>query len=391
MRIRIAVLALLAMGSGALAQDSGVSVIGGTGNPISLSRVDLYRALGDRIVEGRDAVGNNKLFWNQVNPVLPRTPIMVTLLDAADEGLLVGAIRDGCLIAGGASRPCNRVRLRRDRLDFDSMTWANATAQPGMARFEPGMMQPALLPAPSPPPAPAAVPSPEPSMSVSIPAYIRPVETVAIIEAAAPSARVNATRLFTGRESFPPESFAAYGIVAFSTLATSEDKAKYIAICEAFFSALLNADDVDAPKSAQMVTVWPVDDRRNPDLPDSLNTTRAEEDSCENAVEFYDIAIARGAIGEAMSTGIDLTGRGPFLLAWAPAAMKGTPDAVVLAADLSDVKTVADAKDVLRIWRDDIERDPALWQEGFSAEKLRIKLRQIVNRYGDGLLKFLGG
>jgi hypothetical protein len=344
-------------------------------------------------VTGTDTIGNNRINWKQVKPALPSAPISVTLLDAADEGILVGAIREGCLIAGGAARPCDRVRLRRDRLDFDGMRWAGAILEPGMARFEPGIMQPAILPAPPPPPKP---PTPAHTtkaiQTVTLPAYVQTVDPApVVVEAPVNTGRVQATRLFTGRDSFPPEAFAAYGILAFRTLSTSEDKAQYVAICEAFFSALLNSDDVAAPKSAQMVTVWPVDDRTNPDLPDTLNTTRAEEGSCENAVEYYDIAIARGAIGEALSTGISLSGRGPFLLAWSPTAKKGAPDAIVLAADMSDVKSVADAKDMLTIWRKDIEGDPALWQDGFSAEKIRVKLRQIVNRYGDGLIKFLGG
>jgi len=226
-----------------------------------------------------------------------------------------------------------------------------------------------------------------------------PVATRPIVKPPAPVARrptggdnrIYASRLFLGRDSFPPEAFAAYGILAFQTLSTSEDRQTYLAICEAFFGALLNSDDVAADISRQMVTVWPIDDRRRPDLIAGLNTTRAQEGSCENAVEYYDIQIARGAIGDARQAGVDLSGRGPFLLAWAPAGMKGHPDAVVLAADLGNVKTVADAKDVLRIWREDIEQDPDLWQDGFSLEKMRVKLRQIVNRYGDGLLKFLGG
>jgi len=251
----------------------------------------------------------------------------------------------------------------------------------------------APVPMAAPRPAPVPVPVLADMPNLVVPAMPRSTGRPPVGSAvpAAETGRVYASRLFTGREGFPPEDFAAYGIVAFSTLATSEDRDTYMAICEAFFSALLNSGDLAADASEQMVTVWPVDDRNRPDLTASLNTTRAQEGSCENAVEYYDIQVARGAIGEAMQTGIELSGRGPFLLAWAPAGTKGSPDAVVLAADMSDVKTVADAKDVLRIWREDIEQDPDLWQNGFSVEKLRVKLRLIVDRYGEGLLRFMGG
>ncbi len=218
-----------------------------------------------------------------------------------------------------------------------------------------------------------------------------PSDAPAPTGAAAPGA-IEATRLFAGRDSFPPEAFAAYGILAFDTLATGADRDRYVAICEAFFGALVNATDADAPPpEAQMVTVWPVDDRDDPGLPDALNTARAGADSCDRAVDFYDVQVAQTAIDDARRAGVSTSGRGPFLLAWAPAARKGAADAVVLAADMGGVTTAQEAKDVLRIWRDDIERDPSLWTGGFTVEKLRVKLRQIANRYGEALLRFMGG
>jgi len=201
--------------------------------------------------------------------------------------------------------------------------------------------------------------------------------------------RVFATRMFHGQANLPPESFAAYGVLAFSTLATSADGEAYLAICEAFFSTLIDSDDLAAEVGDRMITAWPIDDRRNPGLTDSLNSTRAARESCSRAVEFYDIQRARGSIDDAGDTGLSLTGRGPFLLAWAPAGAKAKADAVVLAADLSDVKTVAEATRVLTIWRDEIERDAAFWQDGFSPEKIRTKLGQINDGEGDSPLRFI--
>ncbi len=402
MRLTVSALALTFMAqgilaSGAFAQESGAFVTSETGTEIALSRVQLYRAVGDRMVTGNDVIGNNLRNWQQIGIGLPREAIRVGLSNGGDEGALLDAVRQGCVEAGGSYRGCAKVRLRQDRLERGGF---------GVARFDAALMAalpdfavPAPMPEPAPEPkpiiaapqAPAKIPTSDnlKNRTAMVPAMVRPVTVEAVMEAA--PAQVYATRLFLGRDSFPPEAFAAYGILAFNTRATSEDEALYIAICEAFFGTLENSADAPAAKSAQMVTVWPVDDRRNPDLIDDLNTASAGGDSCAKAVEFYDLQIAREAIGHARTAGVALSGRGPFLLAWSPAGKKGQPDAVVLAADLSDVQNAVDAKDVLRIWREDIEGDQALWQDGFSVEKTRVKLRQIVNRYGDGLLKFFGG
>jgi len=425
MRVFVSALAGgLIVGAGALAQESGVTVTNDVGAVISLSPAQVYRALGDRLVSGNDAVGNNTRRWNQIDPFLSASPIRVALPYGLDDADLLDMIRYGCREYGGSPGICSKVGLRRDVLTADGPRVARIDAM----RLESAlpMEQVAMMVevVPAPPPVPVSPPPPPPAAAivapvVAVPAMVIetmplpdnesaplvapvpipvPVATRPIVKPPAPVARrptgddrIYASRLFLGRDSFPPEAFAAYGILAFQTLSTSEDRQTYLAICEAFFGALLNSDDVAADISRQMVTVWPIDDRRRPDLIAGLNTTRAQEGSCENAVEYYDIQIARGAIGDARQAGVDLSGRGPFLFAWAPAGMKGHPDAVVLAADLGNVKTVADAKDVLRIWREDIEQDPDLWQDGFSLEKMRVKLRQIVNRYGDGLLKFLGG
>ncbi len=417
----------MTVGTGALAQDSGVFIANQYGEEIQLSPESVYRALGDRRVMGRDVIGNNALNWNQIDGALPGDRIKLSITGGEDAAVLRDAIRAGCYKESGDSRACNKVGVRLDRLiqggGFSSL---------GTARFDRQSMtlSPPPVPAPLPPAAPAPPmgtnvietqpiaapaiirPAPTNSMSgsntmantkametatsfiVEPSPVVMPAETAPVaVEIKAPQARerVYASRLFLGRDSFPPEAFAAYGILAFQTLSTSDDAAKYLAICEAFFSALINSGDVGVDVSKQMVTVWPIDDRKNASLTNELNTTRVEDGSCEKAINYYDIHVARDAIDDAKDAGIEMTGRGPFLLAWAPAGSKGDEDAIVLAADLSDVKTVADAKDVLRIWRDDIEGDPTLWDSGFSAEKLRVKLRQIANRYGEGLLKFLGG
>ena len=395
------------LASGAVAQDGDAYAIGDAGNRVPLSAVQLYRAIGDRIVSERDIIGNNTLRWDQIDAALPRTRITLSLLDAGDEAALLATVRRGCMDAGQDAALCATVGLREDKLDRIGDDWQSASLWPGMARFDAqttasvmptiaptipsrsrtetgasGMTKiitTVLPPPPPPPPAPVVMPAPAPM-----------IEPAAMIMEEGPD-RVYASRMFMGRDTFPPEDFAAYGILAFDTSPTSEDRPLYITICEAFFSALVNSDDVEAATNVQMVTVWPVDDRTDDTLTETLNIARANEDSCALAVEFYDTQVAQNAIDDARLAGMSLSGRGPFLLAWSPAEDMGKDDAIVLAADMSGVQTVAEAKDMLRIWRDDIERDTELWESGFTLEKTRVKIRQIVNRYGDGLLRFFGG
>jgi len=405
MRIGVALVAgCLAYGSTAVAQESGITVTGVQGGTVALSSAEAYRALSDRIVENGGIIVNSAVNWQQIDTALPPFWIELYLTDGGHRPALLEVVRRGCIEDSADKRACADVGLRDDRLIVGNI----GAGLTGVARFEP-MAQPA------PPPPLTAIPGQYRTQTVAnsagnttasvqynveIAAYTAPPEApdpiidMTMIQAspiAAPAARVYATRLFAGRNRFPPEGVAAYGIIAFQTLATSEDEATYIAICEAFFSSLINSTDIVRDSIVEMVTVWPIDDRDNPDLPDALNTTRAGADSCAQAVEFYDIQIARDAIADARRAGQYLTGRGPFLIAWAPGWQKGAPEAIVLAADLSDVQTIREAQDVLAIWRSDIEQDPSLWENGFTAEKLRVKLRQIVNRYGEGLLRFFGG
>jgi len=408
----------MAVATGASAQQ--VVVTGGDGAILSMSPQSLYRALGDRLVDGDDVIGNGALDWNRVDPSLPSGRIGLNLPFEVDDRRVLDAVRLGCKLTGGSTRACGTVGLRRDRIVREGGYFEDGGIGAQVARLEAQRIEEqaerdrqmadenmavvttsietVVLPPPAPVPVPPPPPPPAAMIEMAVPAVAAPVPkppapvTASIAESIAPApGRVQASRLFLGRSDFPPGSFAAYGMIVFPTQATSEDRGTYLAICEAFFSALTASADIAAPQSAQMVTVWPVDDRRKPRLLDELNTTRAQEGSCDKAVDFYDVQVARGAMGDAMATGLTLPGRGPFLLAWAPSGMKGQPDAIVLAADMSDVKTIAEAKDVLRIWREDIEQDPELWENGFSVEKIRVKLRQIVNRYGDGLLKFMGG
>jgi hypothetical protein len=61
-----------------------------------------------------------------------------------------------------------------------------------------------------------------------------------------------ASRLFAGPTQYPPTDFAAYGIVAFKTRATAEDKPRYEMICNAYVAGLLHVSDVKVPVNAAL-------------------------------------------------------------------------------------------------------------------------------------------
>jgi hypothetical protein len=89
---------------------------------------------------------------------------------------------------------------------------------------------------------------------------------------------------------------------------------------------------------------------------------------------------------EATKAGLRLLGSGPFLLGWAPSGEKGKKDALVLAVDLSGANTNEHYLEYFREWRDDIERRPEVWNNGWSLEKLRLAIRDWADKTGTMLL-----
>lgn len=194
---------------------------------------------------------------------------------------------------------------------------------------------------------------------------------------------VLASRMFAGPGQYPPDQFKAYGIVAFNTRPTGDDKARYDMMCQAYVSRLLYYQDVHAPLQNQMVTVWPIDDAQTAG---KINR-EAREKVCADAVPHYGLSIALEAIEAAKRSKAVLDGDGPFLLAWSPGASKGQPDALVLVADMSDVINIVQAKQVFAQWALDIE-DPKLWEPTWNEEKLKLRIRLWVDKWGSKILTF---
>ena len=198
---------------------------------------------------------------------------------------------------------------------------------------------------------------------------------------------IRAARLFAGPGQYPPEAFAAYGIVAFRARASSGERERHAMLCEAYVAALPRSAELNVPAREQMVTVWPIDDDK---AADDLNTLTGS-DICDAAVGRYGLPTALRAIRDAGEARIDRDRRGPFLLAWSPAIHKGDPEALMLVADLSDVTTYTQAEAFFVLWRTDIEAKPEYWNRGWDVERLRIAIQLWVDRYGSQIFAVLGG
>jgi sporulation protein YlmC with PRC-barrel domain len=194
-----------------------------------------------------------------------------------------------------------------------------------------------------------------------------------------------AVRLFAAPGQYPPSDYAAYGIVAFPALALASDRARHLAICSAYAAVLRPSDLVDAPTTAKMVTVWPVEDA---DTAAAVNAAGRRPD-CAVAVDRYGIALAKEAIDHARRAGHAMSGRGPFLMAWAPTSQIGAEDAIILNVDLSNVTTEAHALDIFLDWERDIVMNPELWDDGWSLEKVRVAVRLWADRYGEQIMSLL--
>jgi hypothetical protein len=198
---------------------------------------------------------------------------------------------------------------------------------------------------------------------------------------------IRAARLFSGPSQYPPEAFAAYGIVAFRARASSGERERHVMLCEAYVAALPRSAELTVPVEEQMVTVWPID----ADLTaDELNQLRSAE-ICDTAVGRYGLPTALRAINDAGEARVGRDRRGPFLLAWSPSHEKGDPEALMLVTDLSDVTTYAQAEAFFVLWRTDIEANPEYWNRGWNIERLRVAIQLWVDRFGSQIFSVLGG
>ena len=202
---------------------------------------------------------------------------------------------------------------------------------------------------------------------------------------------IRASRVFAGPDQYPPEDFAAYGILAFQSTVTSASRDRYLAICNGFLASLPPATALTErgiPFDQQMATVWPLNESR---LADDLNANPAGN-RCEEIVDNIDIIGSTQAIALANTASgtVRLDGDGPYLLAWSPSSKFGQADVLVLESDLSNVTNVEQATRRFVDWRTDIQLKPDLWRNGWDLEAVRIVIGEWADRCGAGILRLLG-
>ncbi|MDX0760199.1 hypothetical protein GOD62_30530 [Sinorhizobium medicae] len=193
-----------------------------------------------------------------------------------------------------------------------------------------------------------------------------------------------ATRIFAAPEEYPPTEYAAYGIIAFRSLPSPADKVRYHQICLAYYNTL-PASPPQFPEKQQMVTVWPVTSAK---ASKKLNEPQPADKACETALSDYNLPLGHKAIRAAKIQGKDVDGIGPYLLAWSPSEEYGTDKAVILVADFSNVDTYELAQRIMVAWVNDIESDPKIWEEEFTIERVRSKIKMLVDRYGAEIESF---
>jgi len=205
---------------------------------------------------------------------------------------------------------------------------------------------------------------------------------------------VQASRAFAGPTQFPPSGFAGYGVLAFPS-APARSAARFDMFCAAYLAAFSDSAVLEArgvKTAQQMVTVLPV---TSDDLAAELDFMD-EDTACDTARVEYDLVQAQDAIRKAeaasgLTDGLRaLTGRGPYLLAWAPGQTFGSRDALVLAADLSNSSSPEQAALDMQTWRRDIEQDPSQWRDGWNSEGIRRVAQRWVDRRGDAIIKLIG-
>ncbi len=230
------------------------------------------------------------------------------------------------------------------------------------------------------PPAPAIVPAPPVTAVVPAPAAQAVPAPPAVAVGRSPA--LFPVRAFLPGASIPPPGLGAYGMVALKAKPTPSTAARLQMLCQAFLASLPPQSSLPAsvPLSAQMVTFWPTEAGPDPA-------------SCPELLSRYDLWAGLSAIHDATAQGNDLSGRGPFLIGWSPSESRLRPDAVVLVIDMSRFEEQASFDDAFLFWQHKVVEDPALWRSGFSAERLRLSMRDFVDHYGSDILKavHLGG
>lgn len=234
---------------------------------------------------------------------------------------------------------------------------------------------------------PMMVVAPPSSQSPQVAGALIGAATGAVPGAVAGGSRLTAARVFLPPENIPPSGVGAYGILALRATPTEASAGRLTMACKAFLASLPSQASLPASVALadQMLTIWPL-------LSNGLDG--AEQGSCPHMLRYYALVAGQAAIADAQVAAGRLDGAGPFLIGWSPSNKRGVPDAVVLIVDMSGLNSQERFDDAFRFWQQKVIGDPQLWRNGFDAERLRLSVRDFVDRYGTAILssvKLWGG
>ena len=174
----------------------------------------------------------------------------------------------------------------------------------------------------------------------------------------------------------PPMGYAAYGYVVFTGGSAPAQLTRYMKLCEAFKSHVLEARDTvpaGTPTGQSTVTYWPVHGGDSTDA------------DCVKLVQDYDYLRSQVLMKIGRIKG---AGRGPFLLATA-GTYRNRASARALVLDLSHVDQDQFGQ-ALQVWREHIVEDPAVWDRGLRTLQGVAALVDFLNQYGCTALKTVG-
>ncbi len=180
-----------------------------------------------------------------------------------------------------------------------------------------------------------------------------------------PSDRI-ATRSLLVRPDAPDDRFRVKGFVIFNAKPiTPMQHNRYLAACEAYMATLENTKSY--PDHLDLLpTYWPIE-------------KELKIETCSEMLDKYDYVRA-SQIRAKYRTEIG-PGEGPFLLA------AGSGEVM-----LFDMSTFSDA-DVyraMRIWKEQICVNPENWEPKLSLVKFREVFRNMLQAYGESILKYFG-
>lgn len=167
-----------------------------------------------------------------------------------------------------------------------------------------------------------------------------------------------------------------YGYVLFTSRPSADNLKRYVAVCDSYLRQFPPASAYgDVPRQELMITFWLLEvDAASP----------RELEDCDWLVNHYDYARANRT-----ATVIEMAGQaGPILAATSGAPIRDSKLQSVT-VDMSRF-TDGDIDRAFQVWKTQVSKDPRFWQSGLKVALFREAFRNLLNQYGDEIMKLVG-